>query len=188
MSKTIGKICASFVSLDTQKKTMTFQIQPETKFDVYELADEMSTLAFWGHPLELTIKRQYSKRPLEANGYCWILCKQIANAMNDEKVTKEEVYRKNVRETGICKILTLPHERVKDFQEEWEKRGRAWFVDVLDQTETKSILAAYYGSSHYNTWEMGRLIDNIIQDAKAVGVPVFLDDEVDRIKEQVGNG
>ena len=44
---------------------------------------------------EYEIKEHKEKRSLDANAYCWILCKKIADKLH---ITKEEVYRKNIKE------------------------------------------------------------------------------------------
>ena len=42
----------------------------------------------------------------------------------------------------------------------------------------------YYGSSTYDTAQMSRLIDNIIQDCKAQGIDTRTPEEVARMKEE----
>ena len=42
---------------------------------------------------------------------------------------------------------------------------------------------AYYGSSDFDRREMSRLIDNIIQDCKAVGVETLPPDKLALLKE-----
>ena len=72
---------------------------------------------------------------------------------------------------------------VKTFEKIWTDRGIAWFCEILDteyigNTEFK-IINAYYGSSSYNSKQMSRLIDNLVQDCKAVGIETKSDKEIE---------
>ena len=46
-----------------------------------------------------------------------------------------------------------------------------------------TTVLAYYGSSDFDTQEMSRLIDNCIQDCKAVGIEVLPPDKIQAMKE-----
>ena len=53
----------------------------------------------------------------------------------------------------------------------WSDNGIAWFTDVVDIAENGKIgINAYYGSSSYNTKQMAKLIDGVVQDCKAIGI------------------
>ena len=41
----------------------------------------------------------------------------------------------------------------------------------------------YYGSSTFDTKQMSRLIDNIVQDCKAVGIETLTPQQLDALKE-----
>lgn len=47
-------------------------------------------------------------------------------------------------------------------------------------------LILYYGSSTYNTEQMSRLIDNIVQDCKAVGIETMTPAELAALKDAWG--
>ena len=56
----------------------------------------------------------------------------------------------------------------------WTAQGIAWFCEIADteyieNTEFK-IINAYYGSSSFNSKQMARLIDGVIQDCKTYGI------------------
>ena len=42
----------------------------------------------------------------------------------------------------------------------------------------------YYGSSTYDKPTMSRLIDNIVQDAKALDIETLTPDELERMREE----
>ena len=121
-----------------------------------------------GKRLDMTLKEYKPKRSADANRYMWSLCEMIAA---DQGTTKEEVYRKSVREVGVYVTLTMSREALDIFTKEWKKRGIGWFVDIVDENGKEVDVFAYYGSSTYDSKQMSRLIKNIIEDARALGLP-----------------
>lgn len=45
-------------------------------------------------------------------------------------------------------------------------------------------MTAYHGSSTYDTAQMSRLIDNIVQDCKALGIETMTPDKLSILKEE----
>ena len=122
------------------------------------------------------IERKKKKRSLDANAMCWAICEQISSAVG---IDKEEVYRRNIRQAGVFERLPIKAEAVADFQRRWKSKGIGWFADVIDDSKLKGfkLVFAYYGSSTYTVGEMQRLIENILQDAKSVGIDVISERE-----------
>lgn len=138
-------------------------------------------------PGEYELKRVRKKRSLNANAYCWALASQIAEAVG---ITKEDVYRRNIRDVGEYTPLPVKADAVDEFQRIWKGHGVGWFADVIDDSKIKGykLLFAYHGSSTYDTAQMSRLIDSLIQDAKAVGIETLSDREKSLLLEEWGNG
>lgn len=131
--------------------------------DFREKFDELN-----GKPLEVEIKRYRKKRSKNANDYLWTLCTKIAE---NQGISPKEVYRKQIREVGVFEPLPVKEEALERFSRAWEERGIGWFtVVVYDSFPGFKKVFAYYGSSTYNTEEMSRLINNTIEDAKALGI------------------
>ena len=122
------------------------------------------------------IKEFRKSRSLDANAFCWSICTEIANAIGS---TKEDVYRKSIREVGVYTPLPIKDEAVEDFQRIWQGHGIGWFAEVVDDSKLTGykLVFAYQGSSVYSVAEMSRLIENLIQDAKAVGIEVMSESE-----------
>ena len=140
---------------------------------------------------DLCIKagKKRKKRSVDANDYCWVLCTKIAEKLQDGKaiVTKEEVYRKHIAAVGVYEALAIREEAVERFTEEWAKRGTGWLTQVVDSKlpGTKKVFA-YYGSSTYNTQEMSRLIESIIQDCMALGIETLPPEVLESLLTQWG--
>lgn len=73
----------------------------------------------------------------------------------------------------------MDYAAIPEFEKIWASKGIGWFCDVADdaQEEGKKIILAYHGSSTYTVKQMSALIDNIMQDAKVVGVETLSDRE-----------
>lgn len=128
-----------------------------------------------GAPVEVDVKRYRVPRSKSANDYLWVLCTEIAKKTGAEK---DEVYRENVRQGTVFRRLRLQNDAVGFFKKVWTDRGVAWFCEDEDVEEEYTVLRAYYGSSSYNVAEMQRLLDRVIQDAKALGIDTRTPDEI----------
>ena len=119
--------------------------------------------------LTVQVKEYRQKRSLSQNAYMWVLLDEIAKAVNR---SKEDVYRELVKDYGVFEIIPLKDEAVKRFNHNWAKNGLGWFTDVLGKSKLKGYtnLIVYYGSSTYNTKEMTRLLDAVINECQELGI------------------
>lgn len=130
--------------------------------------------------LSVEIKKYRKSRSKDANKYFWKLLQEICEQKGIDTI---EDYKRRVKELGIFKQFKIMTQDVKTFEKIWTDRGIAWFCEILDteyigNTEFK-IINAYYGSSSYNSKQMSRLIDNLVQDCKAVGIETKSDKEIE---------
>lgn len=143
-----------------------------------------------GEIWDAELKKHREKRSLDANSYCWVLLRKIAEKLADtidgKAPTKEEIYRSHIKDVGVYEPLPIKEEAVERFCEAWAEKGIGWFVEVVDDSKLPGYkkVFAYYGSSTYNTKEMSRLIDNIVQDAKALDIETLSPQELERLKEE----
>lgn len=132
--------------------------------------------------LSIEIKKYRKKRSLDANAYFWKLLQEICEKQDLNTI---EEYKRRVKELGIFKQFKLMAQDIKTFEKIWTDRGIAWFCEIVDteyiyNTEFK-IVNAYYGSSSYNTKYMSRLIDNLVQDCRAVGIETKSKEEIESL-------
>lgn len=137
---------------------------------------EARKLAYNFRPGEYQLVRAKKPRSLDANAMCWRLCTEIAKAVG---TTKEEVYRRNIRDVGEYTPLPIKAEAVDDFRRVWSGHGVGWFVEVVDDSKLPGykLCFAYHGSSVYTVDQMSRLIDALMQDAEAVGIDTLSERE-----------
>ena len=108
------------------------------------------------------------KRSNKANRYFWELLGQLCLEMGLDTI---EEYKKRVRQLGVFRYWEIDKDNVSTFNKMWSDNGIAWFTDVVDIAENGKIgINAYYGSSSYNTKQMAKLIDGVVQDCKAIGI------------------
>lgn len=130
---------------------------------------------------EYEIKEHKEKRSLDANAYCWILCKKIADKLH---ITKEEVYRKNIKEMGKYEIIPIKNTAVSTFINAWTKKGIGWMCESFSKSKYDGFtnLIAYYGSSVYDSKEMALLLDSIVQEAQSLDIETLTPDELTNLK------
>lgn len=135
--------------------------------------------------LSVEIKKYRKSRRNDANKYFWKLLQEICEQKGIDTI---EDYKRRVKELGIFKQFKIMTQDVKTFEKIWTDRGIAWFCEILDteyigNTEFK-IINAYYGSSSYNSKQMSRLIDNLVQDCKAERIETKSDKEIESLLKE----
>lgn len=127
------------------------------------------------------IKEHKEKRSLDANGYCWVLCKKIADKLH---ITKEEIYKKNIKEVGKYEVIPIRNDAIETFVNAWTGKGIGWICEILSKSKIDGYtnLIAYYGSSIYDSKEMSLLLDGIVQEAQNLGIETLTPDELANLK------
>ena len=131
----------------------------------------------------LEVKEYRQKRSLDANAYAWVLIHKLAAAMH---LTPEEVYLQEVLNVGdnftpMC-VREKDVERLKKI---WQANGLGWPVKDLGPSQVPGCrnLMGYHGSSTYDTVQMSRLIDNLVQDCKALDIETLSEEKLSLLKE-----
>lgn len=132
--------------------------------------------------LSIEIKKYRKKRSLDANKYFWKLLQEICDFQDLETI---EEYKRRVKELGIFRQFKIETDNIKTFETMWTAQGVAWFCEIFDteiigDTEFK-IINAYYGSSSFNSKQMSRLINNLVQDCEAVGISTKPKEEIESL-------
>ena len=125
---------------------------------------------------EIEVKRK--KRSKNSNAYFWELLQKLCEELNLDVILE---YKKRVKELGIFKQWEIDTKDVPTFIKLWEDRGIAWFTEIVEQIGNKTIINAYYGSSSYNSKQMAKLLSNLQQDCKAVGIQTLDDLEMEEL-------
>ncbi len=135
--------------------------------------------------VDIQIKKASNKRSLNANAYAWVLIDKIAEKMG---IKKEEVYRQQIRSIGgVSEIVCVQDKAVDTLRRMWSHNGLGWQSEVMQsKIGNCTNLILYYGSSTYDTKQMSTLIDSLVQDAEALGIPTMPDSEIEKLKQKWG--
>ena len=128
------------------------------------------------------LKEHREKRSLDANAYCWVLLDKLAEAT---RIPKEEIYRKAIREIGgVSDTVCVQRKAADRLCKCWESNGIGWFSERFESRLEGCVnVTLYYGSSTYDTAQMSRLIDYIVEDCKALGIETLTPENLARMKE-----
>lgn len=178
MIELTGKIESLNVDFVTDKAKLTLEINE--KAQVTQAFDELHEC----EKLSVKIDKFREKRSLDANSYFWLLCGKLADKLTDEDVqyTKDDIYIKAIKEIGVYKdFQNLSPSDAKTLRHAWEMLGTGWITEQVDymQDGENVVVRCYYGSSQYNTKQMSRLIDNVVQDCQAVGIETRTPQEIE---------
>lgn len=122
-----------------------------------------------GKEYDVEIKQHREKRSLDSNAYAWVLIDRLAAKTG---VPKTLIYRSYIREIGgNSETVCVQDEAAEKLRYGWEHNGLGW---LTDSTRSKipgcTNVILYYGSSTYDTEQMSRLIDMIVQDCREQGI------------------
>lgn len=131
---------------------------------------------------EYEITRAKKKRSLDANAYAWLLISKIAETT---KVQPYEVYRRAVKDVGgNCEVMCIQNKAVEHMTQLWTDKGLGWQVETApSKLDGCTTIVLYYGSSGFDTREMSRLIDLLVQDCENLGIETKPKEYIDSLLE-----
>lgn len=121
------------------------------------------------------------KRSLNANAYLWVLCEQIASKLNTDK---DSIYKIMLERYGGFYTISLKSEFVNVAMQDipyYKVLG----TSILNDTEF-THLQIYAGSHTYDTMQMKRLLDGVIQEAKDLGIDTIPQNQVEELAKACG--
>lgn len=178
--ETTGTLEEISIDYKTNKAKISFLINDKSKLPTIE---ELK-----GLKLKITAKKDIKKRSLNANNYFWKLLQELCELAEVETI---EEYKRRVKELGIFRRFKIEKDNVNTFEKMWTSQGVAWFCEIADteiigNTEFK-IINAYYGSSSFNSKQMSRLINDLVEDCKIYGIETKTPIEIKSLLESWDN-
>jgi hypothetical protein len=132
-------------------------------------------------PVKVEIRKASKSRSLSANAYAWVLIDKISEKTG---INQTDVYRSAIREIGgVSTLLGMKDDAVPVFTENWQRGHLGRQVEIIPGSSKPgwSNVRVFYGSSEFDSAQMARLIDSLIQDAEALGIPTISDDEATKM-------
>lgn len=146
--------------------------------------------------LSFEIKRFRRRRSLDANAYYWVLCTKLAGVLH---TSNEEVHNEMLCSYGQPEIfegkaayITIPY---TENAENKVKHAMDYHLKPTSQVREglDGVMYRTYrlmrGSHTYNTMEMARLIDGLVQSCRDAGIPdaeIASPEEKRLLKERYG--
>lgn len=138
-----------------------------------ELMQDLSS----GIAYDCEIKRHREKRSLNANNYSWQLQAEIAKATNRSLT---DIHNQMVLDYGVVEVYSIlkpAFESAKRMFDYFEVLGEG----VVNGKEFVHVKAGI-GTHNYNSKEMARFIDGVVQEAKNLDIETITPNELARLK------
>lgn len=154
------------------------KLRPELTGQAQTIAGGMKA----GKKYSVTIKEYRERRSLDANAYLWVLVNKLAASIS---VPSKELYRHYIPDVGEnSDIVCVRNEAVQKFRDAWELNGIGWCTDIMaSKISGCTNVICYYGSSTYDTKQMSRLIEMVVEDCKAQGIETLTPEELERMTQ-----
>lgn len=147
-----------------------------TREDPGTMFDELKEV-----PVKVEIKKASRHRSLSANNYAWVLIDKIAEKTG---ISVSEVYQNAIREIGgVSDYYGMKECAYESFCELWTKGHLGRQVEIIPGSAKPGWInvRAWKGSSDFDSAQMARLIDILIQEAEQQGIATVPDSEVERM-------
>ena len=170
--KAIGKIEQIQPLLDEKKTMVVLSVGSNN----LEMLDELSNV----DKVNVEIKRWRKKRTLDSNAYMWQLIKQISEITD---VDPKAIYRDAISYLDTYYVFPLRDDIIDRFEEDWKSKGDGWFCERFESKfKGYTNVRAYYGSSQFDTKQMSKLVDFIVEEAKQWGIETLPPKELESLK------
>jgi hypothetical protein len=137
--------------------------------------------------LSIKIAKYREKRSNDANAYCWVLIGKLAEKLN---IPKDEIYRDAIKQIGgNYEIVCVVDAAVEKLCSGWRNNGIGWQTDTMpSKIEGCTNVVLYYGSSTYDTAQMSRLINIIVDACREQNIETRTPDEIANLLSLWGDG
>lgn len=170
----IGSIRSVMRDFDTNNITVTMSLAEVSVQELQGIKD--------CDKLAISLKKWRPKRSLDANAYAWVLISKIAEVLC---TSKEEVYELLLQRYGVIyqdekgpiTITVAKRVDMSTVPGHWKKyKENDKFVSYL----------MIKGTSEYDSAEMAKFIDCIVDEAKHMEIETLPPNELERLKQEWG--
>lgn len=175
MAELTGRMLPPMTYYGMEKPVLTLEVNENTE-TLFRIFEELKT----AEKLSIKITKHTKKRSLDANAYAWVLIGKIAEKTN---VPRVDVYRNAIREIGgNYDVVCAQDKAVDSLCTAWQKNGIGWITDTMpSKLEDCTNVMLYHGSSSYDTQQMSRLINLLVQDCEQLGIETKSPEELDSL-------
>lgn len=172
--ETTGKLTGASRTFDGHGIILTFEVDGSAAGQVEGIRQQ--------DKLRIKAVKYKERRSLDANAYAWVLMTKIADVVGS---SKEEIYEDMLQKYGNVYededgYITITVKKSVDMS----KIDGHW--KYIKDNGTWASYLMIKGSSEYDTAEMSRFIDRIVDEAKELGIETATPDEIERMKQEWG--
>lgn len=123
------------------------------------------------------LKEWRERRSLDANAMCWAIIGKIAAKMG---LPPETVYKEAIRDVGDnYEVMPVRNDALERWKTIWQSNGLGWLCEEIGPSKLEGYtnVRNFYGSSVYDRAQMSRLIDGLLEEARALGIDTMSDRE-----------
>lgn len=135
--------------------------------------------------VSVEIKKFRERRSLNANAYAWVMIGKLAAKLH---ITPDEVYRQYIPDVADNFVIQpVREDMIERWNDIWCSDHIGRMTDDLGpcrKTEGYHNIRCYLGSSDYDTAQMSRLIELIVEDCKEQGIETLPPNELLRMTEE----
>ncbi len=136
---------------------------------------------------DVELKEHRERRSLDQNAYLWLLLDKLAEelSINGPTVSKVDVYRRLIPDVpGVSEIVCVQDKAVEKLCKGWEHNGLGWIAETVpSKIEGCTNVILYYGSSTYDTKQMTRMLNLVIEECKENGIETLTPEQLARMEE-----
>lgn len=147
----------------------------ELNAQLYSVAQQLDE----GKTFDVTIEEHKEKRSLNANNYSWALQTKIAEALNE---SVDKIHEQMVLDYGVLEFVSVR-------KDAWESVKRAFDYCIVKGESTLNGNVYIHarvgvGTHNYNTKEMARFIDGVVNEAKELGIETLEEKRINELVER----
>ena len=175
MHDLVGRMLPPMTYYGMEKPVLTLEVDANME-TLFQMFDELKTT----DKLSIKIGKFKKKRSLDANAFCWVLISKLAERLN---ISRKEIYRSAIKEIGgNSDTVCVQNKAVQSLCEGWNHNGLGWITETFpSKIKGCTNVTLYYGSSTYDTAQMSRLVNMIVQECEQLGIETKSQEEIDSL-------
>lgn len=166
-----GRFKAAARDWESARINLTFEFVEGNIDELDELKDK---------DLSVELSRFYEPRSGKANRLLWSCLGEIAKSI---KCNKWDVYLDYIKRQNQFSMVQIRPEYLDKLKKQWREVEVVGYP-IVDGVQMLDVLC-YFGSSTYNTKEFAMLLDDVIDDMKAAGLPLPTSEEMRVALEEI---
>lgn len=137
---------------------------------------------------DVTVKQHRERKSLDANAYSWVLLGELSKVIGR---SDKDIYKDLIQNIGgNSYIVPVKDELIENWIHLWENEPKTkigWTSKELGKcknTPGYTNMINYYGSSMYDTAQMSRLIDLVVQECQEQNIDTRTPQQIEELKQK----